>query len=300
MLPGRRGNPAIPPVRTGRSGSHGAKLAVALRARPDPAERAAGCREAHVLHNSPGADRPAPSPGRDLPLADELSAVAARVAGLLLSEETVATALGLVSSLLLDTVPGAVGAGVSIVDERDRRSSGSTDARVQQADALQYELDEGPCLAATAGRQLVRVDDLTTDRRWPRWTAAVRPLGLGAAMSAPLVAGDASLGALKVYAEQPGTFDVSTERRLTMASAQAAILVANVQTRERARQLSTGLRQAVRTRDLVSTAKGVLMARHGVPEDVAFGILVSRSDEERRSLVDVARAVSDSAVRRRR
>jgi GAF domain-containing protein len=251
----------------------------------------------HVHHDQPGPDR---LRHPDLPLADELSAVSARVAGLLLSEETVATALGLVSSMALDTVPGAVGAGVSIVDERGRRSSGSTDARVERADALQYELDEGPCLAAAAGRQLVRVDDLAADRRWPRWAAEVAPLGLRAAMSAPLVAGDIALGALKVYAEQPGTFDVETERRLTIAAATAAILVANVQTRERARQLSEGLRQAVGSRDLVCTAKGVVMARHGVPEDVAFGMLVSRSAEEGGTLADVARAVVDSAVRRRR
>lgn len=251
-------------------------------------------------HDSLGPDRPRSTPSRGLPLADELSAVSARISGLLLSEETVDTALGLVSSLALDTVPGAVGAGVSIVDERGRRSSGSTDDRVQRADALQYELDEGPCLAAAAGRQLVRVDDLSTDRRWPRWAATVAPFGLRAAMSAPLAAGDTSLGALKVYAEQPGSFDVHAERRLTLASAQAAILVANVQTRERARRLSDGLRQAVRTRDLVSTAKGVVMARYGVPEDVAFGILVSRSGEDGGTLADVARAVVDSAVRRRR
>ncbi|HYX95710.1 MAG TPA: hypothetical protein VE823_11615, partial [Geodermatophilus sp.] len=53
----------------------------------------------------------------DLPLADELSAISARVSGLLLSEETVATALGLVSSMALGPVAGAVGAGVSIIDE---------------------------------------------------------------------------------------------------------------------------------------------------------------------------------------
>ncbi|SDO53370.1 GAF and ANTAR domain-containing protein [Geodermatophilus sp. DSM 45219] len=249
-----------------------------------------------MRHDHQGSERPR----HDLPLADELSAVSARVAGLLLSEETVDTALGLVSSLALDAVPGAVGAGVSIVDERGRRSSGSTDARVQRADALQYELGEGPCLAAAAGRRMVRVDDLPTDRRWPRWASAVTPLGLRAAMSVPLVAGDASLGALKVYAERPGSFDVSAERRLTLSAAQAAILAANVQTRERARRLTEGLRQAVRERDVVSTAKGVVMAQHGVPEDVAFGILVSRAGEEGAALADVARTVVESAVRRRR
>ena len=61
-------------------------------------------------------------------------------------------------------MPGPSGAGVSVIDERGRRSSGSTDARVREADNLQYELDEGPCLKAAATRELVRVDDLTTDR----------------------------------------------------------------------------------------------------------------------------------------
>lgn len=247
-------------------------------------------------HDQPGPDRPVP----DLPLADELSAVFARVAGLLLSEETVATALGLVSSMALDTVPGAVGAGTSIMDERGRRSSGSTDARVERADALQYELDEGPCLAAAAGRQVVRVDDLTTDLRWPRWAAAVVPFGLRAAMSAPLVAGATTLGALKVYAEQPGSFDVHTERLLTIASAQAAILVANVQSYERAQRFSDELRQAVRARDVVGIAKGVLMARHGVDEEAALGMLLARGSQDAVPLREVARSVAASAVRRRR
>jgi hypothetical protein len=63
-----------------------------------------------------------PDATSSLPLADELSVVFARMSGLLLSEETVATALGLVSSLLQEAVPGAVGAGVSIVDPAGRRS----------------------------------------------------------------------------------------------------------------------------------------------------------------------------------
>lgn len=83
-----------------------------------------------------------PNLSANLPLTDELAAVFARMSGLLLSEETVDTALGLLSALAQETVPGASGAGVSMVDEERRRSSGSTDARVREADALQYELDE--------------------------------------------------------------------------------------------------------------------------------------------------------------
>jgi GAF domain-containing protein len=238
--------------------------------------------------------------GESLPLTDELSAVFARMSGLLLSEETVETSLGLLSSLARETVPGSSGAGVSILDERRRRSAGSTDDRVRHADNLQYELDEGPCLAATATRELIRIDDLAADRRWPRWASAVSPMGLRAAMSAPLVAGDGAMGAIKVYADAPGTFDRHSEQLLTLFSAQAAILVANVQTHERAKRLSEGMREAFRARDMISVAKGILMGRHSVDQDTAFAMLMSRSEQDDGSLVQIAQGIVDSAGRRRR
>jgi len=223
------------------------------------------------------------------------------MAGVLLTEETVATALRLITSLAVETVPGSVGAGVTVVGPSGGpRTSGATDGLVDQADRLQYELGEGPCLAAAAGRQVVRVDDISSDPRWPRWAVAVAPLGLRAALSAPLVAGSTALGALKVYADHPGTFDVRSEHLLTMFSAQAAILVANVQSYERAQRLSDELRRTVATRDLVCTARGVLMCRDGVDADAAFVLLVARARAAGVTVQETARAVVDSAVRRRR
>ncbi|MCW2700651.1 MAG: hypothetical protein JWQ45_2186 [Blastococcus sp.] len=237
---------------------------------------------------------------QNLPLTDELSGVFARMSGLLLSEETVETSLGLLSTLAQETVPGSTGAGVSIVDESGRRSSGSTNDRVRQADRLQYELDEGPCLTAAETRELVRMDDLETDSRWPRWSAAATRLGLRAAMSAPMVAGDISVGALKVYADEPGTFDAAGEERLRLFAAQSAIFVANLQTRERAERLSDGMRKAIRGRDLISMAKGLLMGRNAVDEDTAFRALLARAQQEGTSVTQTAQAVVESAVRRGR
>jgi GAF domain-containing protein len=239
-------------------------------------------------------------PGGTIPLTDELAGVFARMSGLLLSEETVDTALRLLSSLAQDTVPGSSGAGVSIIDERRRRSSGSTDDRVREADRLQYELDEGPCLEATAERRLVRVDDLSADRRWPRWAEATLPLGLHAAMSAPLVAGDTALGAIKVYADRPGTFDAQSEQLLSVFAAHAAILVANIQAYDRAKRLSQEMRAAFAGRDVVNTAKGVLMGRNGVDEDTALGMLLARAEQDGSTVAAAAQAVVAATVRRRR
>jgi GAF domain-containing protein len=237
-----------------------------------------------------------------LPLADELGAVYATMSGLLLSQETVGTVLRLVTALALDTIPAADGAGVTLVDGHGRKTtSAATDPLVERADDLQYELDEGPCLAAWAVRTLVRVDDIATERRWPRWAGRAAELGLRAALSAPLVAGDASLGAIKVYATTAGQpFDARAERVLTLFAAQAAILLANVQSQADARRVSEHLKAALRGRDLISQAKGVLMGSRGVDADTAFALLASAAQRENKKLRDVAAELVESTSRRRR
>lgn len=244
-------------------------------------------------------NRPEPHHQR-LPLSDELAGVFARMSGLLLSEETVESSLTLLSALAKDTVPGATGAGVSVMGEGGRRSSGSTGARVREADDLQYALDEGPCLAAAANRELIRVDDLTVDERWPAWASAAARLGLRAAMSSPLVVGDGTLGAMKVYADEPGTFDTDSEQRLALFAAQAAVLVANVRAYDRAKRLSEGMRQAMHDRDTISVAKGVLMGRDGLDEDSALRLLLARSERDGSTVAAAARSVVEAVVRRRR
>jgi GAF domain-containing protein len=140
-------------------------------------------------------------PPADLPPrpAVDPAAALAQMAGLVLSRETVDTALELVTSLAATATANTLGAAVSVVDEHDRRSRAASDPMVEQADVLQYELDDGPCMTAWRTRELVRIDDTTTDSRWPRWSEAVSPLGVRAVLSAPLLAAGESIGVMKVY-----------------------------------------------------------------------------------------------------
>jgi GAF domain-containing protein len=117
-------------------------------------------------------------------------------------------------------------------------------------------------------------------------------------MSAPLVAGDRPLGAIKVYARQPGAFDTRAEHLLMMFGAQAAILLANVQSFEIARRLSDGLKDALRGRDLIAIAKGVLMAREGITEEPAFTMLVALGQQEQKTIREVALGLIKSTTRR--
>ncbi|SER72365.1 GAF domain-containing protein [Lentzea xinjiangensis] len=237
----------------------------------------------------------------DLPLADELAAVSARMSGLLLSRETVGTALSLVTSLAGEALPGTAGAGVTLLDEQGRRATAAaTDPIVDHLDGLQYELGEGPCLHAWERRHVVRIDDVAGDERWPRWIAAARKSEMRSALSAPMVAGGDALGAIKVYGRRPGVFGEREEYLLTMFAAQSAILVANMRSFENARRLSEALTDALRGRDVINMAKGIVMAREHVDEGTAFAVLARRSHEENKKLRDLAGALVRSTVRRDR
>jgi GAF domain-containing protein len=237
----------------------------------------------------------------ELPLADELAAVFARMSGLLLSSETVNSALELVTALARETVADTDGAGVTLLDEHgDRVTAAATDPLVSRVDDLQYELDEGPCLTAWERRVLVRVEDLTREDRWPRWVAAAGVTGMRAGLSTPLVAGDEALGALKVYSRHAGAYGDHDEHLLTMFAAHAAVLLANVRSFEDAKRVSDELRDSMRVRDLVNMAKGVLMARESVAERTAFLLLTGMARDQGRPLREVADAVAGTTVRRRR
>lgn len=231
---------------------------------------------------------------------DDLASVFGRMSGLLLSQETVSTALQVVTTLAVETIPGTAGAGVTLLDGQGRATTSSaSDPLVQQADALQYELDDGPCLSAWRQRVVVRMDDLTQEERWPAWTAPASRLGLRAIVSAPLVAGDEGIGAIKVYSRQAHAYDARAEHLLTMFATQAAVLIANVQSLDNARRLSEQLREALSSRDVIGMAKGVLIGRDGVDEARAFAVLAGASQRENKKLRDVAESMVQSALRRR-
>jgi GAF domain-containing protein len=221
----------------------------------------------------------------------DLAAALSQMAGLVLSRETVETALELVTRLAATATAGTLGAAVTLVDERGRRSRAASNAAVERADALQYELDEGPCLTAWATRELVRVDDTTTDARWPRWDAAVLDLGVRSVLSTPLVIGGEAIGAMKVYCERPMNYGPQDERIMLLLADQAAILLSNSQSLHEARRLSRQLTGALAGRDTIAQAVGVLLGRGATSAEEAFDTLAAAAVQTRRPVEEVARAL---------
>lgn len=222
------------------------------------------------------------------PAMNGLTGMLVQLGGVVLSTETLETAVALVTKLAAVTIPGTAGAGVTLVDSRGRRTTAASDPLVAEADALQYELDSGPCLTAWSEQIIVRIDDLHTDDRWPRWSAAAASLGVASMVSLPLVAGDTSVGAIKVYSREAGVYNAYAEEVLGLFAEQAAVLLTNMLSLTDARRLSAELSQALQRRDVIGQAKGVLMARGAADPETAFSMLVAASERSHLKLHDVA------------
>jgi GAF domain-containing protein len=220
-----------------------------------------------------------------------------QMAGLVLSRETVDTALELVTALAATATAGTLGSAVTVV-EHGARSRAASDQAVEQADTLQYELDEGPCLTAWRNRELVRIDDTTTDGRWPRWNEAAGRLGVRSVLSAPLLVGEESIGAMKVYCERPMNYGPHDEHVMRLLAGQAAILLANSQSLQEARRLSRQLTEALASRDAVARATGVLLAQGAAGEQDAFAQLAAAAAQAALPVHDVARALVAAVLAR--
>ncbi|HSP39714.1 MAG TPA: GAF and ANTAR domain-containing protein [Frankiaceae bacterium] len=236
----------------------------------------------------------APEQAADVGLGESLT----RMSGVLLSAETIETALELVTSLAAVTLPDTAGAGVTVIDARGQRTRAASDPVVERADAAQYELGEGPCLTASREQRTTHIDDTESDRRWPRWSAAVAPLGIRSMLSVPLTAAGQPVGAIKVYSRSPGRYEEQAEQRMRLFAQQAAILLVNVQSHADAKRLNEGLAEALDDRDIISQAKGVLIAQGAADDGAAFAMLVTASQRTHVKLHDVARQLVAGVIAR--
>jgi len=201
-----------------------------------------------------------PAPLPDLVLAPDLAA----------TRRALQPVLDLATAVAAGGVPGAAGAGISLIEESRRVSTASTNALVELADERQYEFGEGPCLTSWANSALVRIDDLNSDERWPRWAEAARALHLRSVLSTPVRGASRNLGAIKVYSELPNAFSRTAEDQLLRLADQSGILLENLQSLTAAEQSSGLVMAALATRQQIALAQGLLMGRHQLNAEQAF------------------------------
>ena len=207
-----------------------------------------------------------------------------------------------VATFAVRAIPGADGAGVTLLSADGRRSIeglAASDPFVAEIDEIQYEMpSEGPCITAALERRTVRLGSLGGESMWPRFGPRVGRLGIHSALSLPLIVSDRAVGAINVYARAKDAFDDHAAELGELFAAPAAVAVHNAQILAPAQALAAQLQSALSSRPIIDQAIGILRGRTGGSTDEAFAKLRTMSQADHVKLVDVAQRIVDEAVRR--
>jgi transcriptional regulator with GAF, ATPase, and Fis domain len=193
---------------------------------------------------------------------------------------------------IVDLIPEASWAGVSVVEKRRAiRPAFPADAIAEELDHLQTELGEGPLFDALAEQPTVHLPDLKKESRWPRFVEAAAGLGVRCMLSYRLCAGASSVGVLNVYGAKPGAFSPESITTGEVLAQHAAVALANALAEEK-------LQIALGNRDVIGQAKGLLMQRDDLSGLQAFTTLTRASQETNLKLASVARWLVDEHEKR--
>ena len=218
--------------------------------------------------------------------------------GLLSSEETLQSTLERMAQLARATIEGCDAAGVTILENSNVSTAAATDDFTLKIDHDQYQNREGPCLQALSTQEVVVVDDIASDSRWPNFAEAAQRDGLGSVLSLPLSVRGQPIGALNLYSKTASSFGDNSRPLGSLFAAQASVAISNAQVYASAVRLAEQLRDAIKTRELIGEAKGILMAQEGVSEDEAFEMLKRVSQNQNVKLRDIAQKVVKEAVKK--
>jgi GAF domain-containing protein len=219
------------------------------------------------------------------PIAQALSGLARTLA----SDRRVNATLDAIVASAAQTVPGANTAGISYLEgHRKVTARAQSDPLITHVDDLQTDVQEGPCIEVlTIGCEQVRADDLRSDTRWPKFCADAVEHGVRSVLSMRLSVEDVTVGVLSLFSDRPAAFDESSEIAGELFATHASMALGGIR---REQQFNL----AVRRRDVIGQAKGVLMAQHGLDEETAFATLVQYSQQTHVKLHDVAVKLLDS------
>ncbi|MEG9249987.1 GAF and ANTAR domain-containing protein [Arthrobacter sp. Soc17.1.1.1] len=224
----------------------------------------------------------------------ELLAVFGRTNGYLLTEQTAHDAVDSLAEIARDIIDAATGAGVSIIDtDGTRVSVGATNPDVLEADNLQYEYGQGPCMSAWSTGQPVYIADTTTDDRFTDWTSAVTELGIRSCLSVPLLNKPAGLGAMKVYSDTIDAFTNEDRRLLINLARSAATLLGHIQATDTPQRISDDVKASLAERDTIGIARGILMERFDLDRQAAMSHLIDLATDTNTTIGSMAAMISE-------
>ena len=194
------------------------------------------------------------------------------VSGVLTSVDQLNDYLVRVVHAVREHIDGCDEVGITLLVDGRPSTVAYTTVATLDIDAVQYQLDEGPCLDAARLRTevIASLAGGEADVRWPRFAEAVRRDGVQSLMALPLLSGEECVGALNLYGRAAQAFQSFEASVARTAASRAADAIVAVTALDGAQRLAGQLEQAMASRAVIEQAKGALMAVRGIDEHAAF------------------------------
>jgi hypothetical protein len=246
------------------------------------------------------ASRQGISPSRDHGFpAGPLGLQFARLTSALLNAETVQDVLEQVVEATVSVATQADVVSVTLRSPDGRfHTPIATHSVAQLLDERQYELGEGPCVAAALNNGpgfAAWPERSRADSPWPAFSRAARELGIEAVLSLsllPMPDHPRLSGALNLYARSPHALDTVDKDVILLLATHASLALATTEAVTSAKLREAELHRAIDSRDVIGQAKGVLMGRRGISAEEAFDILRSASQNLNVKLAEIAEIVA--------
>ena len=232
-----------------------------------PAARAAAAQARPDVNALPGTLPDAPTEGGD---AFALVRVIGKSVHALHRQSTPEEMLRHAADLAAAHVPGVAAAAVSVLDAEQDHDTLATGALAAAAEKAQRAAGHGPAWEACKRKTLIHVPDLAAERRWAAFVDEARGLGITSVIACDLGRYRGGRAVLSMYGTAPAGFRPAAVARADLLAAYAVLALNQSASTE-------ALHAAVRSRQVIGEATGILMERHRVDATTAFGMIVTAS-----------------------
>jgi len=206
-------------------------------------------------------------------------------------------ALRLIVELARISIAGADGVSVSLLRHGVLSTVAASDQTIMAMDADQYSTGQGPCVDASIKGHWFHAESLDTETRWPAFTPQARGLGIKAILSSPLRAFEKPVGALNIYSRTAESFEVKDQESAAVFAQQASVILSDARAGVSDTQMAIRFQEALRSRELITLAKGIIMGREDVDDESAFKVLLRSAHAEGLPLRERAGAIVLSVER---
>lgn len=167
-------------------------------------------------------------------------------------------------------------AGLLLADQRGGLAvAASSSEQAHLVDLFQIQSDEGPCLDSYATSSMVTCTDLAGEglQRWPMFAARAVAEGYRSVHALPLRLRTRTIGALNLFAAEPGSLPADDLHSAQALADVATIGVLHERTIADQQIVNEQLQGALNSRIIIEQAKGVLSVHGDLDMDTAFELL---------------------------